>query len=120
MKQSENGIPQHQDILELPDEELAMVTGRGGGSRNQGTIKTKDLAKDLKDAGFTARPAKSGSHVIWTHDALPGHNVTLQSQDRAAFGAVIAVRDAIKQVKAKSPGQSSGQSSAQDIDIDQI
>ena len=65
-----------QDVSELSDEQLTMVTGSGK-KRNPGSIKTEELAKDLLDAGFTPRPAKKGAHVYWAHASLPGQVIAL-------------------------------------------
>ena len=50
LKQPENVMPPLEDTVELSDEEPATVTGRGGKGKSIGTIKSKALANDLKDA----------------------------------------------------------------------
>jgi hypothetical protein len=104
-----------QDVIERSEGVLAMVTGRGR-RENQGTIKTKDVTNELKDAGFTARQAKTGSYVIWRHETLPGHNIILEKKAYLPLSAAIQIRQAIQKVKAKS----SSQVVLDVIDIDKI
>jgi predicted RNA binding protein YcfA (HicA-like mRNA interferase family) len=107
-------------VIELCDEELALVTGRAGKKSTDKTIKTKDLVNELKGAGFSARNVKTGSHVIWTHEAIPGYNVTLQQKSYTGIDVASHIRKTIQEVKEKTAGQSSSQGVPDVIDIDQI
>jgi tRNA U34 5-carboxymethylaminomethyl modifying enzyme MnmG/GidA len=121
LQQPANEMLQPADIIELSDEELATVTGRGHNRNGKDkTIKTKDLANDLLNAGFNARPAKTGSHVVWTHETLPGQNIILQKKDRMTLEVAVKVRKTIQAVQEKTAGQSSSQVLSNAIDIDTI
>ena len=109
-----------QDVSELSDEQLTRVTGSGK-KKNPGSIKTEELAKDLLDAGFTPRPAKTGAHVHWAHASLPGQVITLDKKGSTvgSLNDMSHVKRAIKQVQAHQ-GASSSQAEDGVIDIDKI
>jgi predicted RNA binding protein YcfA (HicA-like mRNA interferase family) len=107
-----------QDVSELSNEQLTMVTGSGK-KKNPGSIKSKDLSRQLDNAGFTPRPAKTGSHVYWAHASLPGQVIALDKKgsEGASRNGIADVRRAIQQVQ-----QVGSSSQAEDgvIDIDKI
>ena len=107
-----------QDVSELSDEQLAMVTGSGK-NKNPGSKKTQELADSLLDAGFTPKPAKTGSHVYWIHASLPGQSITLDKKGStvASHNSIADVKRAINQVQQKG---SSSQVASDVIDIDKI